>query len=59
MALVKVNADLLKERANATFDIQELTHFLNGGKHVTALKKKIGKFFLCENKSFSLVDCLF
>lgn len=44
MTSVNVNADLVRERSKASFDISELTTYLDGGKEGTELRKKIGKF---------------
>lgn len=37
------NEDLQKERDKCTFDITELTHFLDGGPEKTKERKEIGK----------------
>ncbi|CAB3239672.1 unnamed protein product [Arctia plantaginis] len=36
----KVNEDLLRERSKCTFNIEELTHFLDGGIEVTLERKR-------------------
>jgi acyl-CoA oxidase len=37
-----VNADLLKEREKCTFDVEELTNFLDGGVKQTLHRRKLG-----------------
>lgn len=37
-----VNKDLVKERKNATFEIVELTNFLDGNKEKTNRRKELG-----------------
>ena len=39
----KVNPDLAKERAKASFDTAELTHLLHGGQEKTERKRFLGK----------------
>lgn len=39
----EVNKDLVKERKNATFEIIELTNFLDGNKEKTKRRKELGK----------------
>lgn len=38
-----VNEDLIRERRKCTFDIQELTHIIDGGAKKTSERKEIGK----------------
>lgn len=38
----EVNPDLLKERKKCTFDVQELTHLLDGGAEKTSERKSRG-----------------
>lgn len=37
-----VNVDLQKERDKCTFNIEELTHFLDGGVQNTKNRKQLG-----------------
>ncbi|XP_068626287.1 acyl-coenzyme A oxidase 1-like [Battus philenor] len=46
MTKTKINADLLKERRNCTFDVQELIHLNDGGIHNTAKRKEIEEYVL-------------
>ena len=39
----KVNEDLVRERAKCTFNVEELTYFLDGGKDKTLERKERGK----------------
>lgn len=39
---MKVNEDLQKEREKCTFNIEELTHFLDGGADKTFNRRKLG-----------------
>lgn len=39
----KVNEDLIKERAKCTFNVAELTYFLDGGRDKTMERKERGK----------------
>ena len=39
----KVNPDLAKERAKASFDTTELTYLLHGGQQKTERKRFLGK----------------
>ena len=41
--LKPVNADLVQERKKATFNVQELTHFIDGGPERTKRRKELGK----------------
>ena len=41
--LKPVNADLAREREKATFNVQELTHFIDGGPERTKRRKELGK----------------
>lgn len=40
----EVNKDLVKERKNATFEIVELTNFLDGNKEKTNRRKELGDY---------------
>lgn len=40
-----VNEDLAKERRSCTFNIEEVTNILDGGKDKTLQRKKIGNCF--------------
>lgn len=40
----KINPDLQKERATATFNVGELTHIIDGGKEKTKRRKQIGGY---------------
>lgn len=42
MSTTKINPDLVKERKTCTFDVQELTHLLDGGAEKTAERKSRG-----------------
>ena len=42
----KVNPDLAKERAKASFDTTELTYLLHGGQQKTERKRFLGKLTL-------------
>ncbi|KAL0901881.1 hypothetical protein ABMA27_007036 [Loxostege sticticalis] len=37
----KVNEDLLKERRKCTFDVEELTHFIDGGEQATKDRREV------------------
>lgn len=39
-----MNADILKERQNATFDVEKLTNILDGGPELTKRRREIGEF---------------
>lgn len=41
-----MNADLAKERQNATFDVEKLTYILDGGPEKTKRRREIGKFVM-------------
>ncbi|KAI9297992.1 acyl-CoA oxidase [Neoconidiobolus thromboides FSU 785] len=41
LSLYDSKSSLQEERANPSFPVLELTHFLNGGEHITELKEKI------------------
>lgn len=43
MGATIVNEDLQKERNKCQFNIEELTNFLDGGAHLTASRRKMGK----------------
>lgn len=38
-----MNEDLKRERSKCEFDVEELTNFLDGGAHLTASRRKMGK----------------
>lgn len=42
---MKVNTDLQKERDTCTFNIEELTNYLDGGVNNTEQRRKIGTYF--------------
>ena len=44
--LKDVNADLVRERKSASFNVQELTHFIDGGPDRTKRRKELGKIFV-------------
>lgn len=53
MSLSKpVNEDLAKERRACTFNIEEVTNILDGGKDKTLQRKKIGNCFFFTYPSF-------
>lgn len=41
-----MNPDILKERQNATFDVEKLTNILDGGPEKTIRRREIGEFDL-------------
>ncbi|CAH1737123.1 probable peroxisomal acyl-coenzyme A oxidase 1 [Aphis gossypii] len=45
---IKVNEDLQKEREKCTFNIEELTYFLDGGADKTFSRRKLESFFLSD-----------
>lgn len=51
MAPTKVNIDLQNERNKCTFNVEELTNFLDEGPQNTKYRRELGKvmFFLNEN----------
>ena len=40
----KMNPDLQKERNNATFDPEEITNILDGGKGMTERRRELGRY---------------
>ena len=38
-----MNPDITRERENATFDVEKLTHILDGGIEKTKRRREIGK----------------
>ena len=40
-----VNSDLVRERENATFDVNKLSYIIYGGKDKLERKQEIGKYF--------------
>ncbi|CAG9796949.1 unnamed protein product [Diatraea saccharalis] len=57
--IANVNADLLKERKNCSFDIEELTNLIDGGKNQTARRREIENMLL-KNMPFDIIpeECL-
>lgn len=39
-----MNPDITRERQNATFDVEKLTHILDGGPEKTKRRREIGEF---------------
>lgn len=39
-----MNPDIMKERQNATFDVEKLTNILDGGPEKTKRRREIGEF---------------
>lgn len=39
-----MNPDIMKERRNATFDVEKLTYILDGGSEKTKRRREIGEF---------------
>lgn len=50
-----MNPDILKERKNATFDVEKLTYILDGGPEKTRRRREIGEF---EMFSLPVLLCL-
>ncbi|KPJ09432.1 putative peroxisomal acyl-coenzyme A oxidase 1 [Papilio machaon] len=46
MSEVNINEDLVKERKKCTFDVEELIHLVDGGKHNTLERKKVEQYVL-------------
>lgn len=42
----RVNEDLLKERRKCTFDVEELTHFIDGGEQATKDRREVGMYVI-------------
>lgn len=42
----KINEDLLKERKKCSFNVQELTNYLDGGADATENRRQLGKLVL-------------
>lgn len=40
-----INEDLQKERKTYTFNLEELTNFLDGGVEQTKKRRKLGKYY--------------
>jgi len=55
--LKPVNADLAQEREKATFNVQELTHFIDGGPERTKRRKELGKRKHGRPRIFLLPGC--
>lgn len=50
-----MNPDIVKERKNATFDVEKLTFILDGGPEKTRRRREIGEIvnvFLGQNMLF-------
>ncbi|XP_050434903.1 probable peroxisomal acyl-coenzyme A oxidase 1 [Adelges cooleyi] len=45
---ITINEDLKRERQNCTFNVEELTNFLDGGIQSTVARKKMESFFLSD-----------
>ncbi|CAH3966603.1 probable peroxisomal acyl-coenzyme A oxidase 1 [Pieris brassicae] len=60
MSVYKINEDLAKERQKCNFDIQELTHIIDGGKHKTEQRRFIEEKVLKTGAHEDLVpdECL-
>ena len=41
--MATINPDLLKERQNGTFNVETLTHILDGDEYVTERRRYVGK----------------
>ena len=41
------NPDLKRERANCSFNKEEITHLIDGGPEKTKERKELGKFWFC------------
>lgn len=54
----EVNKDLVKERKNATFEILELTNFLDGNKEKTSRRKELGNYLFSFLYFYSLTFIL-
>lgn len=39
-----INEGLIKERTKCTFDIEELTNFLDDGREYTERRRKLGRY---------------
>ncbi|CAH2989665.1 unnamed protein product [Chilo suppressalis] len=48
----EINADLLKERRNCSFDVEELTNVIDGGKVQTDKRREIENLFLNSGLSY-------
>ena len=53
MAVNVVNPDLVRERENATFDCEQMTHVLDGGVEVTETRRRIGQPLYYDKQLFS------
>jgi len=38
-----INPELLRERANATFDPEQITYMLDGGETITSKRREMGE----------------
>lgn len=47
MAKQTINEDLLKERSTCTFNLEELTNFIDGGVKKTEKRRKLGRNTHC------------
>lgn len=52
------NEDLQKERDKCTFDVTELTHFLDGGPEKTKERKELGKLQIKKKCWSSFVNVI-
>jgi len=48
LSTIPVNEDIAKERATATFNVQELTHIIDGGSEKTKRRKELEKIVLSD-----------
>ena len=53
-----INPDIQKERDSASFQVEKLTHFLDGGQHKTEQRKSVGKFLTQNAKLTSVKSSL-
>ncbi|KAM3958972.1 acyl-coenzyme A oxidase 1 [Aphomia sociella] len=56
----EINPDLVKERAKCSFDIQEITHILDGGENNTIQRRKLENASLNKGESKDVIpeECL-
>jgi hypothetical protein len=57
MAHSEVNPDLLKERRAATFSVERLTNFLDGGENMTQRRREIRTRALQEKVGLQKIAC--
>ena len=48
MSQANVNPDLLKERQKATFDVENLTNFIHGGRDRVKRKRYLRMFYITD-----------